>query len=200
MVCISKWREHFEDMAQGIEAGQEKAFEEFFRFFSPRFRAFFLAGGLPQSDADDLAVSCADDIAMKVWQGKKYDRKKCGGFLPWVFTLMGHERASWWREWFRKRTDQVALAPELSATDPPEDEVLRKAAIEVAIEDAKALVPMIDREIVTLRYSRNGYSFPDIGDLLGMSASSVRVRHWRALRKMRAVLEHDERLRPCLRT
>src|SRR5437868_3522796 len=108
IVRRAKYRSASEDLARRMIALEEPAFQEFFDVFAPRFRAFFISKGMTWADAEELAISCVSDVALKI---DKYKPLEGVSFEAWVFTLARHARS----DWADKQQPQVPLIDGLLA-------------------------------------------------------------------------------------
>ena len=167
---------------------EDQAFREFGDIFGPRLRAFFLVHGLAVSDAEDLAVSCVTDIALKV---EKYKPMKDGGFEAWIFTIARHTLVNWWRNY----RATVPLPDDLPTQEPPSDELGLNMEVILAVTDAVAQLSEIDRTIVQLRDLGVENTYAEISERLCIPSGTVRVRHFRALKKLQSLLQRDQRIR-----
>jgi RNA polymerase sigma factor (sigma-70 family) len=176
-----------ENLAQRMVALEEEAFQEFSDVFASRFRAFFLHKGLQTADAEDLAVSCVSDIAMKV---DKYKPIPSAKFEHWVFALARHALVDWWRAQ-GKRKDTVPLVEEVSI-ETTTSSVEGDIEVILAVREALAQLSESDQAIINMRGA--GAEAPEIGEQLGMRPNTVRVRYSRAKRELESLLKSDPRL------
>lgn len=184
------------DCPRRMAEGEAEAIDEFTRVFRPRLYAFFIRHDLNPMDAEDLAADCATDIALRA---DRYVAGPHSGFSKWVFTLAQHKLADWQR--WRRRTAPSAYLGDIgpipdtrgldsggSALDP---------AVVRAVHEAFGTLPWLDQEVLSFREQQ--LSYREIGHLLGMRPSSARVRHSRALNRLRTLLEKDRRMEAILR-
>ena len=131
-----------------------------------------------RDDAEDVLQACF----LAAWRSLPGLRRP-ERFVPWLFRI-GRNRA---RDLFRRRAaapsrigaGEEFVAPE-SASDPESSEVRRLVA---------SLKPRT-RSVVLLR-AVAGWSAGEVGDALGMSASSVRRHYARALEHLRDALTKE---------
>ena len=88
---------------------------------------------------------------------------------------------SYWRNPFRRRTEPLDAAAELAAPEPEE----------ARLDGYLDKLPPELRAAVHL-YHYEGYSTPEIAELVGKSESAVRMRLMRARRLLRGYLEDEE--------
>jgi RNA polymerase sigma-70 factor (ECF subfamily) len=102
------------------------------------------------------------------------DRQKARGRrLRWSLPLPGPENA--------RRLEPVSTAPS------PEARLLSKATAS-ALGEAVAVLPASQRQVFVLRYL-GGQSPAEVSDALGLTEATVRVHLFRALRRLRGLLE-----------
>ena len=184
---VARSDKYIEGLATRMLGLEEDAFIEFSDLFGPRLRAFFVRRGLSAGDAEDLSVSCVTDIALKV---NKYTSVREGGFTSWVFALAYHALADWWRA----NKAYGPLPETLAAPPPPDAQVEGAPELVLAVRQALDLLPESDRSVILLRELGANHTFEEIGERLGVRTEAARVRHHRALKKLRAILEEDPRI------
>lgn len=175
------------DLADRMRALDEQSFHEFARIFGPRFKSLFRRKGLIEPDADDLASSCITDIALKI---DKYQAVEHASFKAWVYTLAYHYLVDWWRH----RRATIPLSDELQISLPSDEEIEPNLEIVLAVRDAMARLSEIDQTLVKLRNLETEHSYNEIGKSLGMRPSTARVKHSRALSRLKKLLEKDPRI------
>jgi RNA polymerase sigma factor (sigma-70 family) len=178
---------NMEDLARRMCELDELAFRDFADHFGSRFRSLFFRRGLQFSDAEDLAVSCVTDIALKVEQ---YQPVEEGSFEAWVFTLAHRALIDWWR--VRRNTESLSedFPSELSFDDEP----IQESDLTSAVRDALAQLSEADRTVIEIKNFMGEQTFAEAGAVLGLSAGAARVRHHRALKRLQTLLEKDSRI------
>jgi len=175
-----------EALAGRMAAMEEDAFREFADFFGPRLRALFRSRGLSAAEADDLAVTCITDIALKA---NRYDPSRGGRFAAWVFTLAYRALIDLWR----RQPMSEPLPPELALAESLDDPA-ELVELTDAVREAVAKLPASEQILVRLRDLGGMVSYREIAERLGIQPSAARVRHHRALRRLRSLLEPDPRI------
>ncbi len=184
---VAKSDKYMEDLATRMLGFEEEAFIEFAEIFGPRLRAFFIRRGLNAGDAEDLSVSCVTDISLKV---NKYTTVREGGFTSWVFAVAHHSLADWWRS----HRASEPLPETLAAPPLPDDESEGTSEVVLAVRQALTLLSESDRAVILLREMGANYTYDEIGERLSIRTEAARVRHHRALKKLKAILEDDPRI------
>jgi len=186
LMRVARSDKYIEELATRMLFFEEEAFAEFAEIFGPRLRAYFVKRGLSAGDAEDLSVSCVTDIALKV---NRYTPVREGGFTSWVFALAYHSLVDWWRS---RRTTEP-LPENLSSPARPDDDEA-DAEVVAAVRQALNLLNDADRSIILLRELEGSYTYEEVAEHLGIRANAARVRHHRALKKLKAILEEDPRI------
>lgn len=181
-----------EDLARRMSALEDQAFAEFSDLFGPKIRGYLIRHGLTPADAEDLAVSCVTDIALKV---DKYKLIEGAGFAAWVFTLARHALL----DWLRSRQQTSPYIDDMEIEQPIADEPEANLEVTSAVREALATLSESEQAILRLRYFGMHQSFPEIGEDLGLRAGTVRVRHHRAVNRIKLLLKQDARLSKILK-
>jgi len=182
----------FEALPRRMISMEEDAYREFASYFGPRFRTFFLSRGLPVGEAEDLATNCVTDVALKVG---KYDPSRGGGhFEAWVFTLARRALIDWWR----RRQAAEPLPDDLVFPEDTDERSDSLAEAVDALREAFAKLSADDQAVVGSRDLGGMEPYGRIAERLGIQPEAARVRHHRALRRLRAMLEPDPRIQRLL--
>jgi RNA polymerase sigma-70 factor (ECF subfamily) len=154
-------------------------------------------------DASDVVQEALFDAARKL---ADYARKRPLPFYPWLHRLAAERLAAVQRQHRRSKARSVAreeanaqawpdssallLVESLVANEtPPGQAVLRteqRQHVRAALED---LTPT-DREILVMHYLE-GLSFREIAAILDIGEGAAKMRHLRALRRVRPFLERS---------
>jgi RNA polymerase sigma-70 factor (ECF subfamily) len=153
-------------------------------------------------DASDVVQEALLDAAQKL---ADYERDRPLPFYPWLHRLTAERLAAVHRKHRREsrsvgreqhafaRPDDSAclLVDHLVAGDTtPGHDLLREERRQRVREALKRLAPP-DREILVLRYLED-LTFPEIAAILEIGESAAKMRHLRAIERIRSVLEADE--------
>ena len=177
----------WEDVAKRMAAGEVEAHRLFAKLFGKKLAFFFLRKGLGSADAEDLAVSCVGDIALKI---EKYRRQGKGYFKAWVYTIAERYRVNW----LRKQNPKLPLREDMTTemiidtVDPNIDKVL-------AVQDGMNCLSEGEQQIIRLRdLGDEQLSYKEISQILDISIGAARTRYFRALQELERVLEKDPRV------
>ena len=130
------------------------------------------------------ALDALQDVLIDLWQSlRKFEYRSDAGFYRFVFTIA------------KRKLYRLYRAPHLVSLDDIDDVAdttkVQDRGDTDALERAIHTLDSTARDIVTLKHW-SGFSFGEIGALLSMKEEAVRVRHHRALAKMRTILKtHD---------
>jgi RNA polymerase sigma-70 factor (ECF subfamily) len=178
-----------ENLPERLKNSEALAFEQFALYFGPRFRSFFLRKGLPPHEAEDLAANCIVDAALQVG---KFRNVSGGSFQGWLFVIARHAAADWHRAKQRQPSARdVMLYIELNHE---REAALADAEVILAVREAIAKLSDLQRQVIESRYFGDEASFGEIGNRLGIEEGAARVRHLRALHRLKQVLQLDPRI------
>ena len=185
---VARPNSEIEDLAARMAAAEDDAYAEFAVTFGPRLKAFFVRKGVARADAEELSVSCVTDIALKV---NKYKPVRAGGFEAWVFTVARHFLI----DWLRSRRDTEPLTDDLASLPFDEDEeVAPDLVITIAVREAITQLSAPDQTVIRLRHLESEATYEEIANCLGISPEAARVRHFRAMKRLKSILEEDDRI------
>ncbi len=170
-------------MRRYVASGDRAAFEELFRRHAPRLKGFFVRA------VGDTAV--AQDLVQQTFlhvHRARHDFHLGQPVKPWLYTIALNVR----RELFRRRgrKPETQLDPERHPTPTvqPDSSTVEERAVRRALQT----LPEGQREVVLLHWYE-GWTFPEIAEMVGASHSAVKVRAHRAYEKLRAMLGEEDR-------
>jgi RNA polymerase sigma-70 factor, ECF subfamily len=154
-------------------------------------------------DASDVVQETLLEAAQKFVD---YARDRPLPFYPWLYRLAAERVAEVYRRHVRSGRRSVAreevdnvdwpngstwmLVDPLVATEPTPGEVLvgeeRRRLVHAALD---RLAPT-DRQVLVMRYLE-GLSFPEIAAILGIAEGATKMRHLRALERIRSFMKDD---------
>lgn len=127
------------------------------------------------------AFDALQDTLVEVWHAlPRFAYRSDASFFKFVFTI-GRRRLA------RIRNMRVHEEPLSDEHDVADTDALENAQHRVIVSKALQTLSGKDKDIVTLRYW-SGLSFLEIGTILSMNESAVRVRHHRALHELQDTL------------
>lgn len=175
---------------QLIESGDEQAYRQFARLFHGRFYRFFLVSDLPPFEAEDAARTLITDIVIKF---DKYKPRDGASFESWIFQLMRIAAANWHRSRKGQRFEPLGtLASTLP--NPESGESWVHPELITGVQSALEKLSSDDRIILELRDLGEDRLHEEIAQLMGITVGTARVRYFRARKRLRVLLELDERV------
>lgn len=160
------------------------------------------SGVAARVDASDIVQEAFMDAARKL---ADYERDRPLPFYPWLHRLASERLAAAHR---KHRTGNRDVAREhkgfawnedsapllidrlVAQEDTPAQRLIAEERRKRVREALELLAPA-DREILVMRYLED-LSFPEISAILEIGESAAKMRHLRAIERIRAVLEPDD--------
>ena len=189
-----------ENLALRLAQGDAEAFWELFGTFGPRLVGFFSRQGVPDTDAENLALECLLNASRQIG---KYRQQEDGSFTGWIFTMARRKRIDWWRrngtrisledEMLRNLTEgetplfESLIAPEEDQESP--DETSR------AVHDALKQLSDADQKVIRLRFIDARLDNAELAAQLGIQMNAAKTRLSRALKRLKPILEKDPRIK-----
>jgi RNA polymerase sigma-70 factor (ECF subfamily) len=140
---------------------------------------------LPSADA---AEDVTADTFLKAFRtADRFDESK-GTSRTWLFRIAQNTLRDWHRRARVRRHVPLGSMRDLASDTPsPEERLLWEEQVARLLASVAELGPR-DREIIGLRYG-SGMETTEIADVLGIRETAVRTRLWRALARLREVME-----------
>lgn len=157
--------------------------QQFERWYPAVFRYFRLRG----ADADTANDLAAAVFERALQQLKRYDASK-GAFSTWLFTIARHTGANHWKAQFTRGRGWVEPSENLPDRLPqPEEALVGQEELSEALAALDRLEER-EREMLALKFSAR-MTNRQISALTGLSESNVGVILYRAIQRMRAMIE-----------
>jgi RNA polymerase sigma-70 factor (ECF subfamily) len=136
----------------------------------------------------DLAEDLTAEVFLRALKGfGRFDPVR-GSPRPWLFRIAQNALRDHHRQTRRRKAIPIASMRDLEYDAPsPEERLLREEEVARLMIGVAQLSPG-DREVIGLCYGSE-LSMAEAGEILGLSAAAVRTRLWRALGKLRKVLQ-----------
>jgi len=160
-------------------------FEEIYAVHLEHVWRFVRARVPGQADAEDL-TSESFVRALGAWRG--YDSRR-GSVRAWLLGIARHVVADWWRR--RAAEGRLEDASDAVVNGGPEPEAEALAALTMQ-EVRGHLADLTDRErdAVALRFGA-GLKAAEVGAALGVSETAARMLVYRAVSRLRSLVNHD---------
>ncbi|MBK8002677.1 MAG: sigma-70 family RNA polymerase sigma factor [Gemmatimonadetes bacterium] len=140
---------------------------------------------LPTADA---AEDVTADTFLKAFRaGERFDATK-GTAEAWLFRIAKNTVRDHLRRARIRRHVSIGQMRDLACDAPSAEERLLFEERVARLLAAVAELSEADREVISLRYG-SGFDTAHVAEVLGLRESAVRTRLWRALSRLRAVME-----------
>jgi RNA polymerase sigma factor (sigma-70 family) len=162
----------------------EERCREWYRDHAPAVYGYFRFH-VPSIDvAEDLT---AETFLKLVRSARRYDPAQ-GSARTWILAIARNVLRDWGRRGRLRQYVALGNLHDLEWDAPsPEERLLREEEIGRLLDAVATLAPA-DRELIGLRYG-SGLDGAEVAEILGVSEGTVRTRLWRALGRLRAVLQ-----------
>ena len=162
----------------------EERCREWYRDHGPAVYGYFRFH-VPSIDvAEDLT---AETFLKLVRSVRRYDPAQ-GSARTWILAIARNVLRDWGRRGRLRQYVALGNLHDLEWDAPsPEERLLREEEIGRLLDAVATLAPA-DRELIGLRYG-SGLDGAEVAEILGVSEGTVRTRLWRALGRLRAVLQ-----------
>ncbi len=189
-----------EILAVRLAQGEAEAFWELFDTFGPRLVLFFTRRGVPNTDAENLALECLQNVRRQIG---KYQRQEDGSFTGWVFTMARRKRIDWWRRNGTTLSLEDKMLKNLTRDETPLFESLiapeegQESPDETcqAVYDALELLSDSDQKVIRLRFIDARLDNAELAAHLGIQINAAKTRLSRALKRLKTILEKDPRIK-----
>jgi RNA polymerase sigma factor (sigma-70 family) len=169
----------------GVETSAlEERCHEWYRDHGPAVYGYFRFH-VPSVDvAEDLT---AETFLKLVRSAVRYDPAK-GSPRAWILAIARNVLRDWARRGRLRQYVALGNLHDLEWDAPsPEERLLREEEVGRLLDAVAGLAPG-DRELIGLRYG-SGLDGAEVAEILGVSEGMVRTRLWRALGRLRGVLQ-----------
>tara|TARA_B100000497_G_C7630378_1_gene378888 strand:- start:246 stop:734 length:489 start_codon:yes stop_codon:yes gene_type:complete len=129
-----------------------------------------------EEDAKDIV----QDVFEKLWLNKK--KVEFGKAKSWMFTTAHNAMIN-----FATRKGRIKLSDEMGKYDSSSTKVSAFESNQV-VDRAVAILPPVQKSVILLR-DLQGYSYKDIGEILELNDSQVKVYLFRARKKIKNQLK-----------
>jgi len=157
--------------------GDRSAFEQLYRrHYEGVFRMVSFRLG---SDPEDAVA----EVFVRAWSSLPRYRDTGAPFSAWLYGIARHVVVDEIRR--RTRAVPVEEVPDRETFDPPQEDRL-------VLTEAISQLPEEQRIVIEMKFLA-GLSNPEVASALGITPGAVNAKQWRALAKLREILEETER-------
>lgn len=168
-----------EELMAAYVGGDASAFDDLFSRYAPQLLRLLRSSSLTPDQAADLV----QETFLRVHRARN-DWRPGARLRPWVMTIALNLKRELYRRRGRRpevpltRADGSSVEPEPVRSDPRVDD----------LDEALGQLPDAQREAIVLHWIE-GFSFSDVGRMVGASTSAVKVRAHRGYRRLRELLD-----------
>ena len=164
------------ELVGAVREGEDQAFEELFRRYHGRVRAFVAGRVADHGRADDVT----QDVFLSALRHLRSTNKEIA-FKPWVFEIARNASID-----LHRRTSRAEEVPvdqlELVGADPPENEVLARERL-AHLQGAFYELNEVHHRALVMR-ELEGRSYSEIGEQLSLTRPAVESVLFRARRRL----------------
>ena len=172
-----------EELFAAYRAGDRAAFQELWTRYAPALCRLMRKQVRRSEDVNDLV----QQTFLQLHRARN-DFREGARLRPWLYTIALNLRREYWRRMGRRRESPVELDERMLPTVEQADIVAKENAAAVR----KALSTLSDgqREVIELHWFE-GFSFPEVAQIVGASLSAVKVRAHRGYKVLKAELRAE---------
>ncbi len=181
-------RETDEELIREYIAGNQEALKILIERYTPEIYNFVIRF-VGATNAPDVT----QDVFIKVWRNIKKFKVKRAQFKTWLFTIARNTTTDFLRK--KKSTVFSDLdTEEDSFSESIQDETILPDVAIVKLEDTKLLNELLsqlptDYQTVLMLYYQEDMTFKEIGKVLGKPLNTVKNYHFRAIKRLRGLLD-----------
>jgi len=164
-----------ETIVKAFKEGDETAFDRLFEKYHISVYSICYRYTRNEADARDLT----QEVFIKIYRNLR-NFKMQSKLFTWVYRITVNACIS-----FKRRERSFEPLPETKADTHSLGEKVR---LKVAIDNALRRLPERQRMTFILRHYE-GYTFNEIGEIMGITSGAAKANHHHAIRKLRAYLE-----------
>lgn len=167
--------------------GDERAFQVLFQRYGQRLYNYFLQHLGNREQAEDLLQDCFIRLIRSRDQYRPDNR-----FKGWIFTIAANLLRDRYRQKGReqRRREAISGAAEIpggAASPLPPDITVEQSEVNALLTRALQQLPEAQRHVIILA-KYQGFSFEEIGQMLGCSGSAAKQKGYRAMQQLKEIL------------
>ncbi len=170
-----------EELFSAYVAGDRQAYAELWSRYAPALCRLMRKQIRVPEDVNDLVQQTFLQL-----HRARHDFREGALLRPWLYTIALNLRREYWRRRARRRESPAELDERMLPTVHQADLVVKENAI--AVRKALSTLPSGQREVIELHWFE-GFSFPEVAQIVGASLSAVKVRAHRGYKVLRAELQ-----------
>ena len=178
-----------EKLIEKAKKGDFFAFEEIYKKYGPRVFRFIY---WKTSDIE-ITKDLVQEVFLKAFKKiKKFKIKKEGSISSWLLKIARNTVIDFYRT-SKPVTSLESLEDpmiQFASSEPSPFEKTSQTLEKEVLEKALKKLPEIQREVLVLRFIE-GLSSKEVGKILKKSDGAIRIIQYRALKKLKKILEED---------
>ena len=164
-----------ETLVKAFKEGDDTAFDQLYEKYHVSIYSICYRYTRNEADAQDLT----QEIFIKIYRNLRKFKMR-SKFFTWVYRITVNSCIS-----FKRRDRFIRPLPETMSSSHSLGENVR---LKVAVDNALRKLPERQRMTFILRHYE-GYTFNEIGEIMGITGGAAKANHHHAIRKLRAYLE-----------
>ena len=160
------------------------AFDELYNYYFPRVYNYVHYRVADFHVCEDLT----SQIFEKLFSRLNYYQSGKAAFSAWLFSIARHTIADYYRSQARTHYTSLEITVELIDSEPDPSDIVAFNETQQHLLKALASLTQRERDIIALKFW-SGSSNRDIATLAGISESNTAVILFRAMRRLRIILE-----------
>ncbi len=161
------------------QAGDEASFRVLFSMLSPRVFRFIR----PRAKSREDALDVLQDTFIDFWKGlPSFSYQGDTSLDAFLYRIASRKLGRIFRSWRRDVS--------LESLEDVEDTGVEEGGTKIDVLNALQTLRSADKEILILRHME-GHSFSEIARLLGDNENTLKVRHHRAIARLKKVLRYE---------
>lgn len=160
------------------------AFDELYSYYFPRVYNYVHYRVANVHVCEDLT----SQIFEKLFSRLNYYQSGKAAFSAWLFSIARHTIADYYRSQARKPYTSLEMTIELIDSEPDPSDIVVLSETQQHLLKALSSLTQRERDIIALKFW-SGSSNRDIATLVGISESNTAVILFRAMRRLRVILE-----------
>ena len=178
----------FEALISDSSRGDERAFRSLYSHLADRVFKFIRSRTANRDDALDITQDTFTDLWRALSKaGSRFEYQGESQLVAFIYTIASRKLARYYR--FRR----VHVSLEDIADIVPDETEFGHSQEMADVAAAVSKMSKNDQEIIQFRYIA-GLPFAEIAELTGESENTLKVRHHRAIARLRNLLEKTSRL------
>lgn len=164
----------------------DSAFTELYSYYFTRIYNYVHYRVSDFHAADDLI----SQIFEKLYTNLKYYQPKKAAFSAWLFSVARNTITDYYRSQMRTQFTSMEISAELIDNEPDPADIVGFNETQQQLLKALASLTRRERDVIAMKFW-SGYSNRNIARLVGISESNTGIILFRAMRRLRKLLESN---------